>query len=377
MSYDNGNISSVELCSGLTTSLQQPNQMALNFLQSLCDDDFTEELLSGDRLSIVSLTSGVSIGEFMLSVRAVSHQEYGECLMVHASTDGTVDSLPCGTLITAYIRRQCLETLEQRQHEFVVIDETVVGRETFILRCGNTYAVSRVETDANEDVKRHSYTVDTTAMEGFVSEAANLLLLKLLAVKGFGTNAGIGGATKLCTLAMNLDARLCSATYELLDQTVTNINGTDTQVSVLSRTIKAGHDKPIVWNTKVTRDHGQFISRQQIGSPVKMTLKTTLRPTLDSSSRTSNSDSGAVSQHDETTAAGHHRNVQNHCSVTEMKSYLRDHPELNLIMSDFLQFLLLHKPTDVVAFAARHFAGLKTASNLHSLSQTAASDLRH
>jgi hypothetical protein len=35
---------------------------------------------------------------------------------------------------------------------------------------------------------------------------------------------------------------------------------------------------------------------------------------------------------------------------------MRHHPELKALLADFLQFLLLRKPDDVIAFAAQYFA---------------------
>lgn len=46
-------------------------------------------------------------------------------------------------------------------------------------------------------------------------------------------------------------------------------------------------------------------------------------------------------------------------TTADASAFVRQHPELNVITSSFLQFLLLHKPTDVFTFAAEHFASLK------------------
>ena len=36
--------------------------------------------------------------------------------------------------------------------------------------------------------------------------------------------------------------------------------------------------------------------------------------------------------------------------------YMRRHPELRALLADFMQFLLLRKPDDVIAFSAEYFA---------------------
>ena len=39
---------------------------------------------------------------------------------------------------------------------------------------------------------------------------------------------------------------------------------------------------------------------------------------------------------------------------------MRQHPELRALMADFLQFLLLRKPEDVIAFAAEYFSSFSS-----------------
>lgn len=42
-------------------------------------------------------------------------------------------------------------------------------------------------------------------------------------------------------------------------------------------------------------------------------------------------------------------------------TYMRHHPELRALLADFLQFLLLRKPDDVIAFAADYFSAFSTS----------------
>lgn len=43
-------------------------------------------------------------------------------------------------------------------------------------------------------------------------------------------------------------------------------------------------------------------------------------------------------------------------------TYMKSHPELKALLADFLQFLLLRKPEDVVAFAADYFASFSAST---------------
>jgi hypothetical protein len=55
-------------------------------------------------------------------------------------------------------------------------------------------------------------------------------------------------------------------------------------------------------------------------------------------------------------------------NAADAGAFVRQHPELGVITSSFLQFLLLHKPTDVFKFASEHFAALKRAVSSSSSS---------
>ena len=79
------------------------------------------ELLFNDHLAIVSSSGGEHIGSFAVSSSVTQHHTHGTCLLVHANSQGTVGGVICGTLITAYLSRHRLETVEHRQHEFAVV----------------------------------------------------------------------------------------------------------------------------------------------------------------------------------------------------------------------------------------------------------------
>merc|ERR1712007_223446 len=45
-------------------------------------------------------------------------------------------------------------------------------------------------------------------------------------------------------------------------------------------------------------------------------------------------------------------------------NYIRRHPELKAILGDFLQFLLMRKPSDVIEFAADFFSSYSTSAQM-------------
>ena len=63
--------------------------------------------------------SGKELGDFTVSVTRVKKFDQ-DCFLVHANSQGTIDGVPCGTSVTAYISKS-LDTLEQKHHEFVKV----------------------------------------------------------------------------------------------------------------------------------------------------------------------------------------------------------------------------------------------------------------
>ena len=47
------------------------------------------------------------------------------------------------------------------------------------------------------------------------------------------------------------------------------------------------------------------------------------------------------------------------------KKYLRENPELNTVLSDFMSQVLLHKPDDIFEFAAARFNTIETKDQGH------------
>lgn len=63
--------------------------------------------------------SGRELGEFTVSINRVK-KNHQDCFLVHANSHGTIDGVPCGTSVTAYISKT-LDTIEQQHQEFVKV----------------------------------------------------------------------------------------------------------------------------------------------------------------------------------------------------------------------------------------------------------------
>ena len=91
------------------------------------DEEDLKYVLFSDSLVTVSDT-GKELGEFAVTVETATHQGQ-ECFLIHANSHGAIDSVPCGTSITAYITWG-METLEQQHHEYVKVCNWLVRCHT-------------------------------------------------------------------------------------------------------------------------------------------------------------------------------------------------------------------------------------------------------
>lgn len=301
-----------------------------------------------DHLATVSDT-GRELGEFAVSIEPTKHKGV-ECFLIHANSHGAIDGVPCGTSITAYVGNN-LETLEQQHHEYVKLENCPLDRKTFIVKQEENFVINRVITQG-EDIQRSSKTVTADTMKGFVSEGANLLLHRLLIEKGIPDNFQL--------ISFDSETNLCPAIYKQLEDRTQTVDKTEVRVYGIERTINSTIDLPTTWQSYFMED-GHLTNRVQVGSPVTMKLsfvppliirdEEPPKPTFEKQPLNWEEDAQMYSQfldRKEELKADH-------------ATYMRHHPELKALLADFMQFLLLRKPDDVLQFAAEYFASFSTS----------------
>lgn len=321
---------------------------AVNFLASLVPETDFKYLMFEDHLVTTSDT-GKELGEFKVNIEPAKHKGQ-ECFLVHANSHGAIDGVPCGTSITAYVGSN-LETLDQQHHEYVKLENCPLDRKTFIVKQDEDYVINRVITQG-EDIQRSSKTVKADALKGFVSEGSNLLLHRIFIEKG------IPGSMQL--ISFDSDTNLCPAIYRRLEERTQTVEKTELKVYGIERTINSTIDLPTTWQSYFMKD-GHLTNRVQVGSPVTMKLsfvppfiirdEEPPKPTFEKQPLKWEEDAQLYSQFldrkDELKA--------------DHAKYMSHHPELKALLADFMQFLLLRKPDDVIAFAAEYFAAFSTS----------------
>lgn len=331
--------------------LPVPSDVALKFLHNIVPEDdfkylmFDDNLLTTSSDTYTSTKQGRELGEFTVSVEPTRYKQQ-DCYLIHANSHGSIDGVPCGTSITAYVG-QNLETIEQQHHEYVKLENCPLDRKTFIVLQEEDYVINRVITQG-EDIQRSAKTIELSKMRGFISEGSNLLLHRLLVEKNFHSD-------DFQLLSFDSDTNICAAVYRPLEDRTQTVDGTEIRVYGIERTINSVVDLPTTWQSYFMQD-GHMTNRVQVGSPVTMKLarvpnlimrdEEPPKPTFDKRSLHWDEDMQLYSKfldRKEELKADH-------------GTYVRHHPELKNLLADFLQFLLLRKPEDVVQFAAEYFS---------------------
>ncbi|OWF40893.1 ciliogenesis-associated TTC17-interacting protein-like isoform X2 [Mizuhopecten yessoensis] len=335
----------------------EPSDAAVKFLEGIVPEEDFKYLMFDDSLLTTSTDTytsgskqGRELGEFTVSVEPTRHKQQ-DCYLIHANSHGSIDGVPCGTSITAYVG-QNLETIEQQHHEYVKLENCPLDRKTFIVQQEDCYVVNRVITQG-EDIQRSSRSIELSKMKGFISEGSNLLLHRLLIEKNFHSD-------DFQLLSFDSDTNICAAIYRPLEDRTQTVDGTEIRVYGVERTINSVVDLPTTWQSYFMQD-GHLTNRVQVGSPVTMKLarvpnlimrdEEPPKPTFEKRSLQWDEDMQLYSKfldRKEELKADH-------------GSYVRHHPELKNLLADFLQFLLLRKPEDVVQFAAEYFSAFSPA----------------
>ncbi|MBN3300952.1 CATIP protein, partial [Amia calva] len=318
-----------------------------------------QHCLFADSLVTISDT-GRELGEFTVTIQKASFNNEA-CYLIHANSHGSIDDIPCGTSITAYISKS-LETLEQHHHEYVKLQDHPLDRKSYMVRQDDHLVVNKIITE-REEVKRQSFTFPLSSVQGFVSEASNLLILRILAKKR-------AIPEDMVFLSFDTETHICTSTYKELGVRSQTVGKVGTEVFGIERAIHSEEDVPTTWQCYFLSD-GHLASRVQVGSPV--TMKLIHMP--------AQSDEGLIlmfvldkKEPDlvfEQKPLVWEDDMQLYSKFLDRKEelkanhtmYIRHHPELKALMADFLQFLLLRKPDDVFTFAAEYFAPFSSKRN--------------
>ncbi|XP_004674860.1 PREDICTED: ciliogenesis-associated TTC17-interacting protein [Condylura cristata] len=336
--------------SSIQKSLAPPeaNAEAIQYLNSLQLEEL-QMLFFSETLVMVS-DSGEPQGELTIDVQMGKYKDkevgfFSYCLLVHAFSRGFLSKTPFGNSLLGYLSMK-LEILEQHSQEFIKFRPLPMERKTNLLKQGDQMAMTRIIKDG-EEVKTEVSFFPWHSIAGFISEAANLVLLRLMAWR-----QTVPSSARF--LALDTEGNLCSSTYQALGRQTLQVGHQQVEVFIVEHNVHSQEGIPMSCQFYLLSD-GHLAKRVQVGSPVccMITKVPVLReedeiappPVFGKKSLVWEEDTELYSKFLE-------RKEELRLSHT---SYLRQHPEAQALVSDFLLFLLLRQPADAITYAAEYF----------------------
>ncbi|XP_069873402.1 ciliogenesis-associated TTC17-interacting protein isoform X2 [Dipodomys merriami] len=330
------------------TPLPEANAEAINFLSSLSMEEL-QMLFFSETLAIISDT-GEPQGELTIQVERGKYKDelgiMSHCVFVHAFSRGFLDKTLSGNSLLGYVSRT-LELMEQHSQEFIKFLILPMERKMSLLKQDDQIVIRR-SIKEGEEVKTGTSSFPWKAMKGFISEAANMVLLRVMAWRHMVPN-------NARFLALDSEGKLCYCTYEALGVQTFQVGRQQAEVFIVEQTVHSTEGIPMACQFYLLPD-GHLAKRVQVGSPGCCIISK--MPVL----REKDEDEPQPQQFEKKPLVWE-EDLELFSRFLERKEelrlshtrYLRQHPEAEALISDFLLFLLLRQPQDVVTFAAQHF----------------------
>ncbi|GAB1610250.1 hypothetical protein Ahia01_001311000 [Argonauta hians] len=318
--------------------LPRPSVEAQVIFEDLQPQDM-EQLLFSDQLTTYS--GETSLGTYKVHMERAQYQQQN-CIKITARSIGTIDGIPCGTALVAYVDHK-LHTLEQRLHEYVRLEKFPLDRKTMVVKRDSLYVFHKTIAEGWESYQiKRSWNVSDLPI--FILEGANTLLLRHLINK-----KSILKSFQIPTL--DSDGYVCNSEYSNLPPKNVNIANRTVMTFGLKRSLQSEMDSPINWMYYFMTD-AHLINRTQGGSHVRMQVTAIPSSESDENPKFKKQPIDIDQDHEMKSKLIDRKDK----FMNDFSVYLRRNPEIRALLADFLQYLLLEKPDDVVRFAAEYFS---------------------
>ncbi|CAG5896293.1 unnamed protein product [Menidia menidia] len=264
------------------------------------------------------------LGTFKVEVEFSRRLEQ-PCMLLHAQSHGAADGHPCGTTVTDH-------RVEKRSH---------------MVQSDGRMLIDKVTT-VGEEVTKESASYAMSDLRGLVTEGSSLLLMRLLALRKEVPD-------RMAFISLDQSLQITPTTFSELGRKQMEIGDEVLEVFGIQKMVHSVEGSSPTWQCFFLQD-GHLASRMQVGSPVTTKL-------LQLPSKSQKGFHFYTCARFEKIPLVWEEDMQMHSNFLDRKaelkadhtSYLRQHPEIRALISDFLQFLLLRKPNDVFQFAKEYF----------------------
>ncbi|XP_041847761.1 ciliogenesis-associated TTC17-interacting protein [Melanotaenia boesemani] len=280
---------------------------------------------------------GRDLGEFNVKVEFASRVQQ-PCILVHSQSQGSTDGFPFGITVTAYLTVD-LEVLEEDYYEYLKLEDHTVEKRCHMVKHDGQMEINKVTT-VGEEVTEESASYPMSALRGLVTEGSHFLLMRLIALRRKVPE-------HMVFVSLDQQLKMIHIIFSELGLKQLEVGSEVLEVFGVQRIVHCADNSPTIWQCYFL-DDGRLASRMQVGSPLIMRLLQ-LPSEIDKGFKKNS----LVLEED----------MQLHSHFLDRKDelkadhalYLRQHPEIRALISDFLQSLLLRKPDDVLLFAKKYF----------------------
>ncbi|XP_007571778.2 ciliogenesis-associated TTC17-interacting protein isoform X1 [Poecilia formosa] len=319
----------------------QASDEAVSFLTSIEPEELQKCVFS-ETLMVMSESGGI-LGEFSVSVE-FTHRALEPCVILHARSHGAIDGSPCGTTVTAYLTAD-LEVLEEDYHEYVKLDSYNVEKRSHMVQRGKQMVINKFTVMGEDVTEEECVSYPMSVLRGLVTEGSSMLLMRLMALRKKVPK-------NMVFIILDQSLHINQTTFSELDVKEMQVRGETVEVFGLERMVGSADADHSTWHCYFL-DNGYLASRKQVGSPVTMKFIQEL-----SKKGRGRMKIPLVWQED----------MQLYSLYLDKKdflkaehnSYLREHPELRALLSDFIQDLLIVKPDNIFQFAREYFPPYST-----------------
>ncbi|CAF2393131.1 unnamed protein product [Rotaria sp. Silwood2] len=336
---------------------------SLEYLRSLVNYDLNS-ILYDDTL-ICSLTNNTDVGSLEVKLTKTNYGNLHDCIQVIANSQATIDDVPCGTTVRAVVTKE-LVTVQQEHTEYVKLPSPITRIVDFI-----SESTDYVITITNEEGKKkttETKRIPKNQAHGLILEGKKILIfftwLHMIMYYTLGANLILqrlmiqrNMPEKVTLLSLDSSSELSRNVYTSLGPQQVNINGKDVEAWGIQRQIfeTKPNALPVAWQSYFSTD-GHLISRYQVGSPIKM--KTRTLPTaeeFDEYLPKPEIPKKQIKWEDDLELRSRFIDRREEL-IDDYKSYIYHHPDINALLSDFLQSVLVMKPENIIEYATEFFA---------------------
>ncbi|XP_030754786.1 ciliogenesis-associated TTC17-interacting protein-like [Sitophilus oryzae] len=265
--------------------------------------------------------------------------------VIHMSSQFDVDGCNAGSRLVTWVDQQ-LHTLEERRTEYIYDEgETPIQQVLYTALQQDKYYVRHHANIEKESETRKYYPLSKA--KDYVGEGANFLLMRYLAITRYV------GTFELSTIYIN--GSMCRNIYECKGATPGFVNNNPVDICKIYRIIYEECGLVHISVTVMTV-YGMIVSQEWEGcsyiihiNPLIATVGKPVPYDQVELVKSWHTDMQLLSKYLDCKAE----------AELKMKTYLKDHPEINDMIGDYMQSILLLKPENIMPFTLDYFTNFQ------------------